>query len=100
MRRRSLPHGKVQAALCLAALLLASGPGHATTFVLATDAELMAGADAVVIAHIEAVSGLAPDDEHLETLAEASVVEVIKGYVPERIILREPGGTGPHRRRV
>jgi len=70
----------------------------ATTYLAGSDADLVAGADVVVVAVVESVrtdlSGGA------ETLAVARVEQELRGAAPEVVAVRLPGGALAGRRRV
>lgn len=66
-------------------------PSLATTFVVGSDADLLASADLVVEGHVDSVSSLAQGDA-IDTLAVVRVSETVKGFAPETLVVRLPGG--------
>lgn len=77
----------------------AASPGLATTFVVGSDADLLAASDLVVVGRVESLSSTARGDS-IDTLAVVEVSETIKGFAPAALVVRLPGGAADGRQLV
>ena len=87
-------------AAAIAALVCTANSASATTFVLGSDADLLAAADAVVVGDIEGVIDTAPREDQIETRVQVRVTERIRGTTPDTFEIHLPGGIGSDLQRL
>ena len=84
----------------LSLLLGLASPAAATTFIVGTDADLLAGADAVVIGEPVDITTVQLRENSVDTLVRVRVVEQIVGATSDEIVLLLPGGRFGNMRKI
>ena len=75
-------------------LMLAAVPVAATVYVMPTDEAMVARSPIIVFGEVQATEP-GPAGEPLSTDILFQVEEVLKGFAPGTIVVRQPGGLGP-----